>query len=97
MLDLELLRLGKFAIARLKRRDHAAALVAQRARFVERGVEPRAHEAAVAPVERQFVGERTGEGLFEGCVDGGDVARACGDVARQVAGRAKFRADRCAG
>ena len=76
VLDLQLLRFGKLAVARLKRGDDAARLVAQRARFIERGVEARAHEAAVAPLQRQLVGERAGEGLLEACVDGGDVARA---------------------
>ena len=56
--DLERAHAGLVGIARLQRRDHAAGLVAQRARLVERRVVARAHEAAVALEQRQLVGER---------------------------------------
>ncbi len=47
-----------FGVAGLQRRDHAARLVAQRARFVERGDVARAHEAAVALEVGKLLGER---------------------------------------
>ena len=52
VLDLQLSRTRLVGVARLHFRNDAAAFVAQSARLVERLARPRAHEAAVALVER---------------------------------------------
>ena len=46
---------------RLQLQDHAAAVVAQRARLVELGPHARAHEAAVAGQRRQVVAQALGQ------------------------------------
>ena len=58
VLDLELADAGLFGIARLHVGDHAPALVAQRAALRRARAKAGAHKAAVALVERQFLGER---------------------------------------
>ena len=77
VLDLERRDAGLVGVARLQRGDHAPALVAQRARLVERGEARRRDEAAVARDERQLVGERRLE-----------VARQRAVVARRAASQA---------
>ncbi len=69
MLQFELPRFGQLAIARLQRRDHLAGFVAQRAGFVERRIEAPPHEAAVAPLQRQALGQRLAEPGGERGVD----------------------------
>ncbi len=56
--DLERADAALLRVARLQPGDDAPALVAKRARFVERRVVARAHEAAVALQKRKVVGER---------------------------------------
>ncbi len=68
MLDLELARFGELAIFALQLGDHPPALVAQRARFVKRGQRAGSHEAAIAPVQRQFVAQRRGEVVLQRAV-----------------------------
>ena len=52
------LDLAQHAVGRLQPRDHAAALVTQAPRFVERGHCARADKPAVALEQRQIVSER---------------------------------------
>jgi hypothetical protein len=55
-------------IARLQSRDHAAALVAQAAPFIELVRIARSNKPAIAGEERQFGGEPTAETLDESAV-----------------------------
>ncbi len=76
---------GRLGITRLQGGDDGAALVAQRARFVEFDVAARANEIAVAALERQALFEAArdfGRERSVGCGEAIDVAR---DFGRRVA------------
>ena len=73
VLDLELADARLLRVRGLHLGDHAAAFVAERAGFVERRGRARAHEAAVAPDERQVVGERAFEIAFERAAIGAEA------------------------
>ena len=75
MLDAELAGVGQLAIFLLQGGDDAAALVAQGARLVERGVEAGADEAAVATVQRQVLVKRGRERGGQRGINGAGVAR----------------------
>ena len=68
MADLQGADRGLAGVARLQCGDHAAALVAQAAPFVELVRVPGGDEPAVAGEERQFGGERTPEAFDEDAV-----------------------------
>ena len=95
MLDAQRPAAGLGGIAGLERGDEAARISLQLARLVEGGLVARAHEAAVAPVERQVVGERRRERLRQARSSAASPPRRGCDLGRERRDAAEQIADRC--
>ena len=97
VLKLELTRLGELAIARLQGCDHRASFVAQRAGFVEAGVETWPHETAVAALQGQIVGKRLAKPGGQCGVDRGGGGACLAQLLRRLRRPAKRGAERGGG
>ncbi len=84
VLDPERPAAGGFGVARLERGDDLSRILAEQPGLVDLGVVARAHEIAVAAVERQVVGERPGQFVRESPVGPVEAAGEAGEAVRQI-------------
>ena len=83
MLDAQRPAAGLGRVAGLQLRDHLARIDLQQTQLVQRRVMALAHEAPVAPVERQFLGQRRRQPRRQVRIDLGEGARGFRQFGRQ--------------